>query len=324
MQDIEVHLVVAVTRDHSESATPGSNGLGDNRAGVNGQAQIAAERSNVTAFDYFNKTEPAESRDELTPAQEDYFDFKINSRNPQKISQDKMLRRRRETCPPSSSQVTRLDVAMKILEFDNTQLKSTVQELQGMTEKLAMKLEEMEKKSNSAISEIAAATQQQQLSIGQIQLQVSQLSTNMMKLRDEREALQAQLRSSRSDSETSNEQTQSQLLKMSNLMSELKSGNNSIYTQLQTLTANFTDGQTEGESKHSDLLEKIGVLETQTGHLDAHLSELSQLAQELLVANSSLHLSNACSRSCPSFRRESTTWRVKVSNLCCWLSSDGR
>lgn len=157
--------VIVVTHGHAELATPRHGGLGDNSDSFHNdssdhQVDIATQRSSP-AIASFGNTETGERR------------------------------RRYSVEDSSSSSPVRLAVAMKALELENKQLKFTLKELQATTEKFATKWQE----SNFAISQLTAVNQQQQLAIGQLQLQVSQLSTNTMKLQDENEALHTQVRS---------------------------------------------------------------------------------------------------------------------------------
>ncbi|PVD22125.1 hypothetical protein C0Q70_17929 [Pomacea canaliculata] len=157
--------VIVVTHGHAELATPRHGGLGDNSDSFHNdssdhQVEIATQRSSP-AIASFGNTETGERR------------------------------RRYSVEDSSSSSPVRLAVAMKALELENKQLKFTLKELQATTEKFATKWQE----SNFAISQLTAVNQQQQLAIGQLQLQVSQLSTNTMKLQDENEALHTQVRS---------------------------------------------------------------------------------------------------------------------------------
>lgn len=199
--------------------------------------------SNAAAFPLFGKSETDEKNSFQSFAGEDDFSLIMNNLNSalkekvmkRELVETRSARRRRSVDDAGSSQLTHLTVALKALESENTQLKATVKELQGASRKFMAKAQEIETKSNLAISQqmtqAAAAHQQQQLALGQLQLQLSQLSTNTMKLRDENEALR---------------------------------------TRLQSLTSDVT----AGERQRSALHEKVEMLQLQASLLASNVSEI--------------------------------------------------
>ncbi|PVD22126.1 hypothetical protein C0Q70_17930 [Pomacea canaliculata] len=284
-----------VTNGRTESVTPWSSRLGEDSEGLEpGTSESLApsasqgSRSNVKVFARFWENEPKETR--VSSTSDQATDISLNASSTTADEDEKeqlqLIRRRRDMNESSSFQVTRLAIAMKAIELENTQLKSTVKELQSATKNFATK----EQESDFAFSQVNAALQQQQLAIGQLQLQVSQLSTNMMKLQDENEALRAKTCLRMEDTDSSQERMMKifkpndQLLNVVDLMAGLQSDNSSIYSQLQALSADVIQRGAQYEEQHTALQEKVRMLQTQTTNLDSNLSKRSSALEERLTS----------------------------------------